>query len=325
MFDKNLYDYLCGWVISRGDLHLSDDKIDSISIELYNKEEIDLFERLCDIMDNYSLMEVYKVSDYYIKNFINILFGKDILQSKYVLKIYDVNIIKHYVQTKEYSKLFCRGYLEGCKVKLNINNNGINCIISDIDTISILKEYVEKYNGIYNEHTTTCIWYDTDALNFISDIYDRINLVDKQDSLLLQSNVDKIKDMRDLLIDRPLFIYTKVNKDAVTPYKKLVSSPGFNLGLIKYNVTDKEVMYYSTGIKITCDYGYYFEVHDNKLYKNGYVLATTSIINSPDGEIIIPIIKLNPFINDLVLPLHDAVQIIPKRIELVELVNYDYV
>jgi len=123
----------------------------------------------------------------------------------------------------------------------------------------------------------------------------------------------------------PLFRWAKTHTAAVPPSKAAASDSGFDLTLIEQQGRHGEVVFYRTGIKVQPAFGWYFDlVPRSSISKSGYVLANSVgvIDRAYTGEILVPLIKLDPNAPDLALPAR-IVQIIPRPIIAAEIVEVD--
>ena len=114
----------------------------------------------------------------------------------------------------------------------------------------------------------------------------------------------------------PIFTWSKVKKEAQRPYKANPTDSGWDLTLLEKIKEVGDVEYYSTGIKICPDFGWYFDlVPRSSLSKTDYMLANSVgvIDRSYVGEIIVPLRRMNQNPKPLELPAR-YVQIIPRPI-----------
>ena len=80
----------------------------------------------------------------------------------------------------------------------------------------------------------------------------------------------------------PTFKVVKRDEAAVFPTKSRMSDAGYDLTIIKLLKTKGNVHFYTTGLTIIPEYGYYFNLHPrSSISKTGYMLAnSTGIIDS---------------------------------------------
>lgn len=191
-------------------------------------------------------------------------------------------------------------------------------------------------NGICNFYKTLCYrhlggveWWSINALDFLGKIYD-----DCGDGLYLPRKRLSYWDWSSwipALMDKgtlgkcPLFKWYKSDVLAVPPYKKRVSDSGWDLTIIRKVRESGLMTLYGTGIKITPDYGWYFDVVPrSNIIDTGYMLANSIgvIDRSYTGEILVGLIKLDNSKLDLQLPIR-IVQIIPRPIIHAEFISVD--
>jgi dUTPase len=111
------------------------------------------------------------------------------------------------------------------------------------------------------------------------------------------------------------FQYKLVNDCGIPPYKTRQSDSGFDLNLVSINKTIGNITLYGTGVCVVPPSGYYFDmVPRSSMIHTGYMLANSvGIIDQGyTGEVIVPLIKIDPCAQDLELPCK-MVQLIPRR------------
>ena len=107
----------------------------------------------------------------------------------------------------------------------------------------------------------------------------------------------------------------KTREDAVIPERAHFSDTGFDVTAIDVLKSNKNVTYYSTGIKAQPPHGYYFElVPRSSISKTGYIMANNIGIIDQNyrGEIIIALMKIDESAEDIKLP-YKICQLIPKQ------------
>lgn len=115
--------------------------------------------------------------------------------------------------------------------------------------------------------------------------------------------------------------FVKLDNGSFLPNKAHSSDAGFDVTAIgrKTNLEKDELfkpILFRTGIYLQPPEGFYFElVARSSLQKYGYMLANSVgiIDNSYRGEIFVALIKFNPDLPDLELPMKIA-QLIPKKV-----------
>lgn len=124
----------------------------------------------------------------------------------------------------------------------------------------------------------------------------------------------------------PWFHWTRLHPDAVAPTKSRVSDSGFDVTLIG----DRDdhgnfVRLYRTGIRIKPAHGWYFDlVPRSSIIKSGYMMANSIgvIDRAYRGEVLVPLIKVNPDAPDLEFPCR-LVQLVPRPIVHVQMEEVD--
>jgi deoxyuridine 5'-triphosphate nucleotidohydrolase len=111
------------------------------------------------------------------------------------------------------------------------------------------------------------------------------------------------------------FKYTLTDDLGIPPQRARPSDSGFDLTLIGVRKQFGKVTMYGTGVSVQPPSGYYFDlVPRSSMIKTGYMLANSvGIIDQAyTGEIMVPLIKIDPDAPDLELPAK-LVQLIPRR------------
>ena len=111
------------------------------------------------------------------------------------------------------------------------------------------------------------------------------------------------------------FRYTLTNSSAITPTRARHSDSGYDVTVISKVKTFGKVTLYGTGIKVQPPNGFYFDlVPRSSIIKSGYIQANSVgiIDQSYTGEIMVPLIKIDPDAPDLELPAKIA-QLVPRR------------
>jgi deoxyuridine 5'-triphosphate nucleotidohydrolase len=111
------------------------------------------------------------------------------------------------------------------------------------------------------------------------------------------------------------FKYTLTDVLGIPPHKARPSDSGFDLVLIGIRKHIGKVVMYGTGVSVQPPSGYYFDlVPRSSMIKTGYMLANNvGIIDQAyTGEIMVPLIKIDPDAPDIELP-SKLVQLIPRR------------
>lgn len=169
-------------------------------------------------------------------------------------------------------------------------------------------------------------WSGANALDFLGRIYNHPS------SLALTRKRDLYLDwccwspaLRSSTPPHPLFRWARTLPEAKAPSKNAVSDSGFDLTLVARAHRHGAVEFFRTGIRVQPAFGWYFDlVPRSSISKSGYMLANgVGVIDRGyTGEILVPLIKVDPNAGDLELPSR-LVQIIPRPIVAVELVEVD--
>jgi deoxyuridine 5'-triphosphate nucleotidohydrolase len=170
-------------------------------------------------------------------------------------------------------------------------------------------------------------WNGTNALDFLGKLYQSatISLARKHDRFLDWCSWVPGMNGPAYRGRHPLFRWTKTLANAVPPSKEATSDSGFDLTLVARGDARGSVEFFRTGIKIQPDFGWYFDlVPRSSISKTGYMLANgVGVIDRAYvGEILVPLIKIDPNSPDLQLPIR-LVQIIPRPIIAAQLIEVD--
>jgi deoxyuridine 5'-triphosphate nucleotidohydrolase len=109
---------------------------------------------------------------------------------------------------------------------------------------------------------------------------------------------------------------TRLDPSAALPSKVRISDSGYDLLLIAERKRVGQVVLYGTGLAIEPPSGWYFDVvARSSLIKTGYIVANSVgvIDRAYRGEILVPLLKIDPSAPDLELPAR-AVQLVPRPI-----------
>ena len=303
-------EYVLGWLYAR---EYTMEK-NRILLELYTDEEYDHWYRITrgEYANHYSL---FRREPSLVTSFIS---TNDVDSQLYV---HDSAVLDNIVNMHTYnSKCFKRGYFDAAGL-IELDNY-ITCSLPDFgeNTELLFGNDIDKYKAKYEAVKDEWIWEENDALNFICDLYNVVDKSEPDNDFYLYENLAMIDSAKQIHLEEiPKFIYYKVKENAVAPFKEFTTQPGFGISVCE-KVDEKDgIHYYTTGLKFSCEYGYYLEIYGEELYKRGYMLANPFDVIKPgqDEELILPLIKLNPNVSDLTLPSHVA-NVIPKKLNLVE-------
>lgn len=159
-------------------------------------------------------------------------------------------------------------------------------------------------------------WGGTNALDFMGKVYDGAQhyLGRKRDLYLDWCHW--VPALSGTSRSDLLFRWAKVAEAAVPPSKSRASDSGFDLTLIAPAQRHGQVQFYRTGIKVQPAFGWYFDlVPRSSIAKTGYMLANCVgvIDRGYIGEILVPLIKVDPLAAELQLPAR-IVQLIPRPV-----------
>ncbi len=110
--------------------------------------------------------------------------------------------------------------------------------------------------------------------------------------------------------------WTAVHPDARPPFKQRVTDSGYDLTLLYEKKRVGACVLYGTGLVIEPPYGWYLDVVPrSSIIKSGYLLANNVgvIDRGYRGEILVPLIKVDPRAPELELPAR-VVQMVPRPI-----------
>lgn len=114
----------------------------------------------------------------------------------------------------------------------------------------------------------------------------------------------------------PSVFIQRVHPDAILPSKGRVSDSGYDLTVVHKVKSFGPTVLYGTGISLEPPQGWYFDVvARSSIIKLGYMISNSIgvIDRAYRGEIMVPLIKLDPDAPELVLPARIA-QLIPRPI-----------
>lgn len=110
--------------------------------------------------------------------------------------------------------------------------------------------------------------------------------------------------------------WTAVHPDARPPFKQRVTDSGYDLTLLYEKKRHGVCVLYGTGLIVEPPFGWYLDVVPrSSIIKSGYILANNVgvIDRGYRGEILVPLIKIDPDAPDLELPAR-VVQMVPRPI-----------
>ena len=186
-----------------------------------------------------------------------------------------------------------------------VNNNGTLQVILIVspDCTHLYKDYYScKKLANHNEYRIT--YMGANAVDFLMNHSTDQNPLTPMDELHMSSKGTQLP-----------FKYTLVDDLGIPPYKTRPSDSGFDLNLVGVRKKIGDVTLYGTGVSVEPPSGYYFDmVPRSSIMKSGYMLANSvGIIDQGyTGEIMVPLIKMDPDAPDLQLPCK-MVQLIPRK------------
>jgi deoxyuridine 5'-triphosphate nucleotidohydrolase len=108
----------------------------------------------------------------------------------------------------------------------------------------------------------------------------------------------------------------RLREDAVVPQKGRISDSGYDLTIVHAVRTHGNITLFGTGLSVDPPQGWYFDViARSSLIKLGYMMANSVgvIDRAYRGEIMVPLVKVDPNAPDITLPARVA-QLIPRPI-----------
>ncbi len=171
-------------------------------------------------------------------------------------------------------------------------------------------------------------WSGTNALDLLGRLYANATYYLTRKHDLYLDWCSWAPAIRSATPPHPLFRWARTLPQAVQPTKNSPSDSGFDITLVDRSHRHGAVEFFRTGIRVQPAFGWYFDlVPRSSISKSGYMLANSVgiIDRGYTGEILVPLVKVDPAAADLQLPVR-LVQIIPRQIiaaELVEVVDFD--
>lgn len=237
---------------------------------------------------------------------------------------------------------FLRGLFDGDGSISDPRKSAKTYPVANISSSSVhMKEEVSRLTGInlppsslIEGKCANLYWYNNNALDFLSKLYERDGvgssfLKRKRDLFLMWSSwIPSLSgaNCRNVTDNHIKFKWAKTVKEAVKPSKSNATDSGYDLTIIKLDKKIGEKVYlYDTGVKITPDFGWYFDlVPRSSMIKSGYILANSVgvIDRTYVGTVKVPLIKIDETMPDIELPTR-LVQIIPRPIVHMETIEVD--
>jgi dUTP pyrophosphatase len=219
--------------------------------------------------------------------------------------------------------VFIRGYFDS---RGYINPSPMQCGLygKDLQTL----QSIQRVLNIKSKISVIQLEFNgSSVIEFLDKIYSNVDENSPYYNPSHYSCYKKIKYYHPWTSSNPVFKfrYAKTQKEAIAPFKNKITDTGYDLTLIRFIKEQNGVLYYGTGIKIQPDYGFYFDlVPRSSICKTGYIMANSIGIldHSFSGEIIVPLIKINKNLEDLLLPCR-LMQLIPRQLILMDAVEVD--
>jgi dUTP pyrophosphatase len=309
--DDEFSAYLLGWIASDG--HIATDGV-YISIHIKDAKILDAIARkigdpsLCTLSEKHQRANL-ALSRQSVANaaskWLNVSPGK----KSHTVRFPNLKetLIKHFI----------RGYFDGdgCVSSPYRDRRQPRASISSQSQI-MLESLSSNSNIPATINKDSVEWNGVKALDFLSWIYDEANyyLERKYESYLYWSTW--LPSLTGRHGKEEVFTWSTTRKDAVKPFKKRASDSGYDLTLLDKVKSQGVVDFYDTGIKLNPIYGWYFDlVPRSSITDTGYMLYNSVgvIDRSYTGNILVPLIKVDPSAEDLKLPAR-IVQIIPRHI-----------
>ena len=136
---------------------------------------------------------------------------------------------------------------------------------------------------------------------------------------LMNSGDLSIRDKMNMItkgsVDVPFKYVLTDPQNGIPPQRARPSDSGFDLSIIAIRKKIGNMVMYGTGVAVQPPTGFYFDlVPRSSIIKKGYMLANSiGIIDQAyTGEIMVPLVKIDPEAPDLELP-QKLVQLIPRK------------
>jgi len=306
--------YLLGWIASDGSIQPG-------TIALYiHRKDIDTVERLRDLVCK--MLPIRRVRDLAGFTINSKRMAADVCS---LLQIQpgkkDATVQFPELPSRALRWAFIRGYFDGdgCISAPNARGESFPYPRCDIaSTSDRLLDAIADFCGIpASRYAGRIEWAGNNALDFLARIYDEasIYLPRKHDLYLEWATwVPGLGGKNSGRIDG--FRWLRTLPGAIAPFKQRASDSGYDLTLVSKGDSRGIVQFFRTGLKIQPPYGWYFDlVPRSSILKTGYILANSVgvIDRGYVGEVLVPLIKVDPAVPELPLPSR-IVQLIPRPI-----------
>lgn len=312
--------YLLGWIASDG--HIS--KTGEIIIQVHEKDEQCMIDLSKVVSDELTIVHYPKKKQVAFRMCSKTMVN-DVCELLKIKPGKKSDVVQFPELENDFLKwAFLRGYFDGdgCVSSISdTHNSPRSSIVSN--SINMLK-YIETFCKIpcnLNEKNNSIEWSGNNCLDFLHKLYfnSSMRLIRKynlyEDISTWVPSVSYSKYFKN-----ECFKYSKTRLDAIAPSKTRASDSGYDLTVLEKVKSFGEVGLYDTGIKVTPNFGLYFDlVPRSSIIKTGYMLANSvGIIDRTYlGNIMVPLIKIDKNAPDLELP-NKIVQLIPRPIIHVE-------
>ena len=230
----------------------------------------------------------------------------------------DFVVLKHlnssyYNIKQEFQKSFLRGLFENSDNNFHLTYPKSVLHSYNKKFLEEIKELVQFQSLIQtSDYHYSLEYHNHNALDFCHHIYTN------KDDLYNQTHYNHYIQLctSNQELHSHYFKFAKNELLAVAPFKERASDSGYDLTLIKKIKEVGNVVFYDTGISVSPPYGIYFDlIGRSSISKSGYILANNMgiIDQSYRGNIIVPLIKINLEMPNLILPIK-LVQLIPRQI-----------
>lgn len=213
---------------------------------------------------------------------------------------------------------FVRGYFDGDGTIRKVESGRYpECSISS--NSQYIKDQIADYFKIpYTVTENRLYYYGINSIDFLFALYNNatIFLKRKKERYLGWCNYVPSLWGSSNYGGEQYFRWSRTRDDAVPPKKVRASDSGYDVTILEEIKCIGNVHFYTTGIKVKPEYGWYFEmVPRSSISKTGYILANSvgTIDQSYVGEVIVALMKVDSSANDLELPCK-VTQIIPRPI-----------
>jgi deoxyuridine 5'-triphosphate nucleotidohydrolase len=221
---------------------------------------------------------------------------------------------------------FLRGIFDGagsvtsCRPRKGSMPTSPRCAIQS-RSARMLESIAERCGIPCDRGARTLEWTGNNALDFMAKLYDGATVYCPRKRDLYLDWTMSVPGLNGHAGRAGRFRWVRTIPGAPAPAKAHASDSGYDVTLVAKGASHGAMQMYRTGIKIQPGYGWYFDlVPRSSIWKTGYMLANSVgvIDRSYVGEILVPLVKIDPDAPELTLPAR-IVQIVPRPIVHVEL------